>query len=134
MKKTIIKLFLFIGIFFIANPAYAATCDISFSGNTSINEGESTTIYVNVSSSDLVKGADLTYSNSGNITLSSASAVNLSVMAQNGNRYIMYSADGVSSGNSIFKFDVKGTTKGTGTISITNIETTIDNSIDSLLN
>ena len=127
MKKNLIKLFVVLGVFFMMGTAYAATCDISFSGNTTITEGDSTTIYVKVNSSDVVKGADLTYSNSGSITLSSAGAVNLSVMAQNGNRYVMYSADGVSSGSNIFKFDVKGASKGTGTISITNIETSIDN-------
>ena len=125
MKKLIYSLLLILGIFIVPNSALAESCNCAITGNKSITVGGATTVYVKVNASNPMKGADINFEVSGNIALVSASPVGLNKMAQNGNRYILYSNSGVKGGSNIFAIKVKGTAVGSGTVKVSSLETTI---------
>ena len=124
MKKIIYSILLILGMFLIPNSALAESCTSSITGNKTITVGGTTTLYVKVNTSNPIKGADIDFEVTGNLKLVSASPVGLNKMAQNGNRYILYSNNGVT-GN-IFAIKVKGTAVGTGTVKVNSLETTIE--------
>ena len=125
MKKIIYSLILILGLFIIPGSVLAESCTSAITGNKEVKVGETTTVYVKVDASNAIKGADINFEVSGNIELVSASPVGLNTMAQNGNRYILYSNNGVNAGSNIFAIKVKGTAKGTGTVKVSSLETTI---------
>ena len=125
MKKIIYSLILILGLFVIPGSVLAESCTSAITGNKEVKVGETTTVYVKVDASNAIKGADINFEVSGNIGLVSASPVGLNTMAQNGNRYILYSNNGVNAGSNIFAIKVKGTAKGTGTVKVSSLETTI---------
>lgn len=126
MKRRFNLLILFICCVMLAPSVYAASGSTVMSGTNTIKVGKSTTIYVNVKSSEKIKGADITYKTGGNIKVTGISiGSGLSQMSKNGNRYILYSQNGVKSGSTILAITVKGTSEGTGTVSVTNLVATI---------
>ena len=126
MKK--FKIFFALLLFVVAMPyVKAATASTSLAGNNSIKVGDTTTIYVKVNSSSPLKGVDLTYSISGNISVVGTSPVSgMTVQSTNGSRVLLYSPSNVSSGSSVFAITVKGNSAGTGTVSITSLSATIN--------
>ena len=126
MKK--FKLFFALLLFVVAIPyVKAATASVSLTGNSSIKVGGTTTIYVKVTSSSPIRGVDLTYSTSGNISVVSTSPVSgMTVQSTNGNRVLLYSPSDVASGSSVFAITVKGNSAGTGTVSITSLSASVN--------
>lgn len=125
MKKIKMLILLICSLVFIPN-VFASSASVSMGGSNTIKVGETTNIYVNMSASDLIKGVDISYQASGNITVTNVSAGSgLSVMAQNGNRYMMYSLNGVNSGSTVLIITVKGNQVGSGTVTVSNVEATV---------
>lgn len=122
-----IKLLIFLGLCLIAIPnVYAQTASTRITGSNSIKVGNTTTLYVNVDSSSTIKGVDVTYSSSGSISVVSVSAAGgMAEQSRNGNRILLYSSGGVSSGSSVLAITVKGNSVGTGTVSVTRLEATV---------
>lgn len=126
MKK--VKLLFLVLCSFMVLPfvVNAASANINITGGNSVTVGNTTKVYVKLNSSDKIEGVDITYSVSGNISVTSvALGSGLSKVAQNGNRYILYAQNPLSSGSNILILTVKGTAKGSGTITISNTESTI---------
>ena len=126
MKKIVLSLLLTLCLLVLPESVYAASCSSAITGTKSINVGGTTTLYVKVNASAGIKGADLNFAVSGNLKLVSASPVNLQLMGNDGSRYIMYAMNPVNSGSNIFAIKVKGTAKGTGTVSVKSLEATVD--------
>lgn len=126
MKKiNIFIITLLLCVFAIPN-VFAASATTQITGTNKITVGKTTTIYVKLKASDLIKGADVTYKSSGNIKVTNVSVGNgLSKMGQNGNRYILYSNSGIKSGSTILALTVKGTAVGKGTITVSKMEATV---------
>lgn len=95
---------------------------VSLAGTNTIKINKQTTIYVKVNGISKVRGADISFSTSGSIALVSAKEQSgFAKMSQSGNRYALYSQNGVGSGTSVFAITVKGTSVGTGRINV-NVE------------
>lgn len=125
MKRIKMIILLLCSLVFIPS-VLASTASVSMSGTNTIKVGETTSIYVKMPASDLIKGVDITYQTSGNIAVTNVSAGSgLSVMAQNGTRYMLYSVNGVSSGSTVLVITVKGTGVGSGTVTVSNVEATV---------
>ena len=125
MKK--LKLLIMLLFCFISIPnVYASSASVNLTGSYVIKAGNTTTIYVKMNGSSTIKGVDLTYSTSGNISVVSASATGgMTEQSRNGNRVLLYSRDGVASGSYVFAIMVKGTKEGTGTVTVSNIQATV---------
>ena len=115
-------------LFLVVMPrVYASSVSTSLTGTNSIKVGNTTTIYVKLNSSGGIRGVDLNYSTSGNISLVSAVATGgMTEQSRNGNRVLLYSPNALSSGSSVFAITVKGTAVGTGTVTISRLEATVD--------
>ena len=126
MKRRVNLFILFISLMLVMPNVLAASGSTVMSGTSTIKVGKSTTIYVKVKSSDKIKGADVTYSTSGNIKVAGVSiGSGFQQMGKNGNRYILYSQSGVKSGSTVLAITVKGTKEGTGTVKVSNLIATI---------
>lgn len=126
MKRRISLFVLFVSLMLLMPNVLAASGSTKMSGTKSIKVGKSTTIYVKVSSSEKIKGADVTYSTSGNIKVTGVSVGSgFQQMGKNGNRYILYSQNGVKSGSTVLAITVKGTKEGKGTVKVSNLVATI---------
>ena len=125
MKK--IKYLLILVLLMVFMPkVYAASVSTSLTGTNTIKVGNTTTIYVKLNSSGGIRGVDLTYSTSGNISVVSAvTAGGLTEQSRNGNRVLSYSSSDVASGTSVFAITVKGTAVGTGTVTVSNLKATV---------
>ena len=124
-KLSLLIITLILCVFTIPN-VFAASATTQLSGTNKIKVGKTTTVYVKLKASDIIKGADVTYKTSGNIKVTKVSiGSGLSKMGQNGNRYILYSSDGVKSGSTILALTVKGTAVGKGTLTVTMLEATV---------
>ena len=126
MKK--FKYLLVLVLFLVLMPkVYAASVSTSLTGTKTVKVGNTTTIYVKLTSSDGIKGADITYSASGNVKIVSVDGVN-GMSRQDDkttNRALLYSKNALSSGTSVFAITVKGTAEGTGTVSVSNVKATV---------
>lgn len=108
---------------------YAATASVSISGTNKINVGETANIYIKLNASDLIEGVNVKYSVSGNLEVVSASVnSSLDKMGQNGTEYILYAQDPIASGSTILTIKVKGTSEGTGTVSVDKMQATVSDS------
>ena len=124
-KLNLLIITLILCVFTIPN-VFAASATTQISGTNKITVGKTTTIHVKLKSSDLIKGADVTYKSSGNIKVTKVSiGSGLANMGQNGNRYILYSNSGIKSGSTILALTVKGTAVGKGTITVSKMEATV---------
>ena len=125
MKK--FKYLFILVLFMVLMPrVYASSVSTSLTGTNTIRVGNTTTIYVKLNSSGGIRGVDLTYSTSGNISVVSATVVGLTEQSRNGNRVLSYSQNALQSGSSVFAIKVKGTSVGTGTVSVSNVKATVD--------
>lgn len=105
----------------------AASATTKISGSNSITVGKTTTIYVKLNASNKIEGVDVTYQTSGNIKVTNVKIGNgLTKMGQNNNRYILYAMEPINSGSTILAITVKGTSVGTGTVKVSNLEATVD--------
>ena len=128
MKK--IKLLIFIVLCLITIPSvYAYNATAKITGTNTVKVGNTTTLYVKVDSSDPIRGVDLTYSSSGNITITNVSPTNgLTTQYSSGGNMALYTTGSLSSGSSILAITVRGNQVGTGTVSISKLEATLNTS------
>jgi len=104
----------------------ASTVSASISGKNSVTVGSTVKIYIKANASDKIEGADVSFSTSGNISVTNVSVGSgLSTMGQDGNRYILYAANPLASGSTILILTVKGTAVGKGTITVNQLEATV---------
>lgn len=125
MKR--IKLFVLLVLCLMVMPVvHASTASTVITGTNSIKVGQTTSIYIKVNGSANIEGVDVTYSTSGNISVTNVSvASGFTQMGQSGNRYILYAMNPVSSGSSVLVLTVKGTAVGTGTVTVNSLEATV---------
>ena len=123
MRK--IKLLILLSIILIPNVK-AASGEVVIKGTNTVKVGYTTKIYIALNASNPIEGVDVTYQATGNISITNVQvASGLSKMGQNGNRYILYATSPLSSGSNVLILTVKGTSVGSGTIKVTNMEATI---------
>ncbi len=126
MKRGIKLLILFISLMLIMPNVMAASATTVISGTNTVKVGKTTKIYIKLNASSKIEGVDVSYSSSGNISVTSASiGSGLSQMGKNGNRYILYAGSPIKSGSTILTLTVKGTKEGTGTITVNKMEATV---------
>lgn len=125
MKR--IKLFVLLVLCLMFMPVvHASTASTVITGTNNIKVGQTTSIYIKVNGSDNIEGVDVTYSTSGNISVTNVSvASGFAQMGKSGNRYILYAMNPVSSGSSVLVLTVKGTAVGTGTVTVNSLEATV---------
>ena len=125
MKR--IKLFILLVLCLMVMPVvHAASANTVITGTNAVKVGKTTNIYVKLNSSANIEGVDVTYSTSGNISVTKASvASGFTTMGQNGNRYILYAMNPVPSGSTVLVLTVKGTAVGKGTVTVSNLEATV---------
>lgn len=125
MKKIKNLLILFITFVFASN-VYAASATTSITGSNTVKVGNTTKIYIKLSSSAAIEGVDVDYEASGDITVTGVSVNSgLTQMGKNGNRYILYAPNPINSGSTILTLTVKGNKVGTGTIKVTRMDATV---------
>ena len=125
MKR--IKLFILLVLCLMIMPVVqAASANTVISGTNTVKVGKTTNIYVKLNSSAKIEGVDVTYSTSGNISVTNVSIANgFTTMGQNGKRYILYAMNPVPSGSTVLTLTVKGTAVGKGTVTVSNLEATV---------
>ena len=126
MKKIRFLIFIILCLVFIPK-VYAQGLTTRITGKSSIMVGETTTLYVKLDADSSIRGVDVAYSSSGVISVLNVSAAGgLSEQSRNGNRLLLYAKSGVPSGSSVLAIKIKGNSLGTGTISITKLEATVN--------
>lgn len=130
MKK--LKLLIFAIICLIAIPRVnALSVTTKITGSNSIKVGNTTTLYVKINSSSPIRGADITYSASGAISIVSVTpAGGMTKQDQRGNRILLYSSKSLSSGTSVLAIKIKGNKVGTGTLTISKLEASVGKGSD----
>ena len=130
MKK--LKLLIFAIICLIAIPRVnALSVTTKITGSNSIKVGNTTTLYVKINSSSPIRGADITYSASGAISIVSVTpAGGMTKQDQRNNRILLYSSKSLSSGTSVLAIKIKGTKVGTGTLTISKLEASVGTGSD----
>lgn len=125
MKK--ISLFILTLCCFMFMPkVMAASASTVMSGTNSITVGSTTQIYIKLNSSANIEGADVSFSTTGNITVTNVSVGSgLSNIMSENNRYILYAQNPVASGSTLLVLTVKGTAVGTGTVNVTKLDATV---------
>lgn len=125
MKK-IKNLLLLLFAFVLSSNVYAASATTSITGSNTVKVGNTTKIYIKLSSSAAIEGVDVDYEATGDITVTGVSVNSgLTQMGKNGNRYILYAPTPISSGSTILTLTVKGNKVGTGTIKVTRMDATV---------
>ena len=127
MKKRIIYYLTILLLFFAVTPTVlAASGTTNITGNNTVKQGKTTQIYIKINSSAAIEGADVTYSTTGNISVTNVSVGNgFSKMGQDGKRYILYAQNPRPSGSNILVLTVKGTAVGKGTVTVNRMEATV---------
>ena len=125
MKR--IKLFILLVVCLMVVPVvHAASANTVITGTNTVKVGKTTNIYIKLNSSANIEGVDVTYSTSGNISVTNVSiASTFSKMGQNGQRYILYAMNPVPSGSTVLTLTVKGNAVGKGTVTVSNLEATV---------
>lgn len=131
MKKGF-KSLLFLVLMLVMVPCVkAATASVSLNGNNSIKVGQTTTIYVKINASSSFRGVYLPFSVSGNISLVSNTATGgIEQKEIRDNRASLYTSGSIASGTNIYAITVKGTAQGTGTVSVSGVEVSVNTSDD----
>lgn len=125
MKR--IKLFILLVVCLMVVPVvHAASANTVITGTNTVKVGKTTNIYIKLNSSANIEGVDVTYSTSGNISVTNVSIASaFSKMGQNGQRYILYAMNPVPSGSTVLTLTVKGNAVGKGTVTVSNLEATV---------
>lgn len=126
MKKLRLLIVLLICCFLVMPTAFAASATTVISGTNTVKVGNTTKVYIKLNSSDRIEGADVSFTTSGNITVTNVEVGSgLSKIDNNGNRYILYAKNPVASGSSLLILTVKGTKQGTGKITVDKMDATV---------
>ena len=127
MRKKISYCLIALVLFFASVPAvFAASGTTSITGTNTIKQGKTTQIYIRINSSAAIEGADVTYSTTGNISVTNvAIGSGFTKMGQDGRRYILYAQNPRPSGSAVLVLTVKGTAVGKGTVTVNRMEATV---------
>lgn len=126
MKKLRLIIVLLVCCFLAMPTVMAASATTVISGTNTVKVGNTTKVYIKLNSSDRIEGADVSFTTSGNITVTNVEVGSgLSKIDNNGNRYILYAKNPVASGSSLLILTVKGTKQGTGTITVDKMDATV---------
>lgn len=127
MKKGFKSLLFLVLMLAIVPCVKAATASVSLNGNNSIKVGQTTTIYVRINASSSFRGVYLPFSVSGNISLvSNVATGGIEQKEIRDNKASLYTSGAIASGTNIYAITVKGTAEGTGTVSVSGVEVSVN--------